>query len=279
MLAFLGSQASERKLRLLLCACARRLFQFLLDAPLRNAVTAGEHRADAVLKPSRCRAAALRAAVALSRLNDLHNDAAAQLVGWQPGGWEPQHAVWGGEENDFDDEFTQVVEQRLAREGSVVRSGPPGLDLARATAAAVAFVVAFRGTKGFPGQYALHFARSAVGFAGFPPDFVASEPFPEWVSDPTEAAGQADLVREVFGNPFRSLEVDPKWRTPTIHGLARTVYLERQMPAGTFDRERLGVLADALEDAGCALSLVAHLRSQGLHPRGCWVLDLILGKD
>jgi len=39
------------------------------------------------------------------------------------------------------------------------------------------------------------------------------------------------------------------------------------------------VLADALEEAGCAdADLLAHLRSGGGHLRGCWAVDLLLGK-
>ena len=49
---------------------------------------------------------------------------------------------------------------------------------------------------------------------------------------------------------------------------------------GLIDPARLAVLSDALEEAGCPdETLLAHLRSPGPHVRGCWVLDLVLGKE
>lgn len=80
------------------------------------------------------------------------------------------------------------------------------------------------------------------------------------------------LLRDIVGNPFRPIALDPAWLTTTVHSLAQTVYDER-----AFDR--LPVLADALEDAGCANhELLSHCRGPGSHVRGCWVVDLLLGK-
>jgi hypothetical protein len=82
----------------------------------------------------------------------------------------------------------------------------------------------------------------------------------------------AGVVRDIFGNPFRPAEVEPKWLTPTVVGLAQGIYEER-----AFDR--LPVLADALEDAGCdAADVLDHCRTGTVHVRGCWVVDLLLGK-
>jgi hypothetical protein len=65
------------------------------------------------------------------------------------------------------------------------------------------------------------------------------------------------LMREVFGNPFRPLPVDPAWRMPGVVELARTIYADR-----AFDR--MPELADALEEAGCTdAELLAHLRGPG----------------
>ena len=61
--------------------------------------------------------------------------------------------------------------------------------------------------------------------------------------------------------------------------LATAAYEERILPAGTLDSDRLAVLADALEDAGCDNEdILSHLRGPGPHVRGCWVVDLLLGK-
>jgi hypothetical protein len=82
----------------------------------------------------------------------------------------------------------------------------------------------------------------------------------------------------VFGNPFRSVALDPAWlgwNDGCIVKLAKVIYHER-----AFSTERMGVLADALEDAGCADRFVlGHLRGPGPHVRGCFVVDLILAKE
>jgi hypothetical protein len=87
------------------------------------------------------------------------------------------------------------------------------------------------------------------------------------------------LLRDLFGNPFRSGAVSPSWLTPPVLALAQAAYEERALPAGTLDTTRLAVLADALEDTGCDNpDLLGHLRSPGPHVRGCWAVDLVLGK-
>jgi hypothetical protein len=82
----------------------------------------------------------------------------------------------------------------------------------------------------------------------------------------------ADLLRCIIGNPFRPVAVDPGWLTSDVVSLATHIYAER-----AFDR--LPVLADALQDAGCDHpDVLAHCRGPGPHARGCWVVDLVLGK-
>jgi hypothetical protein len=106
-------------------------------------------------------------------------------------------------------------------------------------------------------------------------------PTPErWVEmvterpDPSPARHvQAAIVRDIFGNPFRPVAFDPRWRTADVLGLAHGIYDGR-----AFDR--MPLLADALMDAGCAdEQVIGHCRSEGPHVRGCWVVDLILSKD
>jgi hypothetical protein len=82
-----------------------------------------------------------------------------------------------------------------------------------------------------------------------------------------ETAAQADLVREVFGNPWRPPASAPG-TSPQVCAdaldIARRAYEEGNFRA-------LPVLADALEDAGCTdTELLTHLRSPGPHVRGCW---------
>jgi hypothetical protein len=93
------------------------------------------------------------------------------------------------------------------------------------------------------------------------------------------AARQADLLREIF-NPFRPAVLDPSCLTPTVRDLALTAYTERSLPSGTLDPARLSILADALEESGCAdEAILGHLRSPGPHVRGCWAVDLALGRS
>ena len=72
-----------------------------------------------------------------------------------------------------------------------------------------------------------------------------------------------------------NVELDSRWLAwngGTIHHLAQAIYDER-----AFDR--LPILADALEDAGCTdAAILDHCRQPGEHVRGCWVVDLLLGK-
>jgi hypothetical protein len=88
------------------------------------------------------------------------------------------------------------------------------------------------------------------------------------------------FIRDVVGNPFRPVPVTSAWLTPTVLSLAQATYVYRGVPAGTLDSTRLAALADALEEAGCDnADILSHLRQPGEHVRGCWVVDLLLGKE
>jgi hypothetical protein len=86
----------------------------------------------------------------------------------------------------------------------------------------------------------------------------------------------ATLLHDVLGNPFRRPSIDPHWQTwndGTVVKLAQAIYEERGF-------ERLPILADALQDAGCTdAAILSHCRGPGPHARGCWVVDALLGKD
>jgi hypothetical protein len=98
-----------------------------------------------------------------------------------------------------------------------------------------------------------------------------------------EKAFQVRAIRDVFGNPFRPVVFDPawlKWHRGVIRQLAGSAYEQRSLPAGTLEPDRLAILADALEDAGCSDGeILDHLRGPGFHVRGCFLLDLLLGKQ
>lgn len=89
---------------------------------------------------------------------------------------------------------------------------------------------------------------------------------------PAEKRAQADLLRDVFGDPFRPVALDPAWRTSTVVALASRMYDSRDFSA-------MPILTDALQDAGCEQpDILEHCRGAGSHVRGCRVVDLVLGK-
>jgi hypothetical protein len=92
----------------------------------------------------------------------------------------------------------------------------------------------------------------------------------------SERSIQCEILRCIFGNHFSSFPIDPgwlNWQGGLLGSMARWMYDSR-------DFGDMSVLADALEDAGCANpDVLAHCRQQGaVHVRGCWVIDLLLGK-
>ena len=80
------------------------------------------------------------------------------------------------------------------------------------------------------------------------------------------------MFLEHFGDPRRPVAIDSGWRTSTVLALARGMYESRDFGA-------MPILADALQDAGCdSDDILNHCRGPGPHVRGCWVVDLVLGK-
>jgi hypothetical protein len=96
----------------------------------------------------------------------------------------------------------------------------------------------------------------------------------------TERKAQARMLHDIFGNPYRPIDIPSVWLTPIVLSLAEATYEERNLPTGKLDNARLAILADALEDAGCTNAVILnHCRQAGEHYRGCWLVDLLLGKE
>ena len=98
-------------------------------------------------------------------------------------------------------------------------------------------------------------------------------------SMPWQKARQLEghLLHELFGpSPYRPIALNPAWLTwhnGLIVSMARQMYDSR-------DFSDIPILADALEEAGCSnQDILGHCRSGGEHVRGCWVVDLLLGKS
>jgi hypothetical protein len=120
-------------------------------------------------------------------------------------------------------------------------------------------------------------------------EFRATEPpdEPEWRAAEEAAAllpgaEAAWLLRCLVGDPWRPVLVDPEWVLGPrgVLPLAQAAAEERTAPHGQLDGDRLRVLADALEEAGCAdAAILQHLRQPGPHAPGCHVLEALLGRD
>jgi hypothetical protein len=164
-------------------------------------------------------------------------------------------------------------------------AGPSGVQAARAAAAELwvgagrparlaldaAAEAAFAALHDLASEAARQAANGAEWAAG-----ARSNPTATMPARVAERKVQANLLRDIFGNPFHPLpRLDPAWLAwegGTVPKLAASVYDER-----AFDR--LAVLADALEEAGCTdQTILDHLRGPGPHVRGCWAVDLVLGK-
>lgn len=88
-----------------------------------------------------------------------------------------------------------------------------------------------------------------------------------------KAYQRAGLLREMFENPGQPPRFRAVWRTSTVLALAQAIYQERAF-------ERLPILADALQDAGCDdPAILEHLRGENIHVRGCHVVDVVLGRE
>ncbi len=128
-------------------------------------------------------------------------------------------------------------------------------------------------------EYAGHIpfvAHSTTQAADFASEWVLSLGI-RWDDDRGDfCKARCDLLRCIFSNPFRPITIHLawlNWNDGTVVKLAKAIYDER-----AFDR--MPILADALEKAGCMdTDILNHCRQPGEHVRGCWVLDLLLGKE
>ena len=241
MLEFLRATVSDRKLRLFACACVRRVWHLLTDEESRHCVATAERFADgAATKAERHEAG--RAA---NRV--VHSHYPVTTTTHQA--WSETHGVG---------EATELL--RLWASFSAATAAAM-LSSRKMTRHPLASSVAIE-------------AASAVWQATCPPKL--ERPWEKnrqaalvWSR---ERRTQCRLVRDIF-NPFRPIRLNPTWQTPEVVSRAQAIYDDR-----AFDR--LPILADALEEAGCHRpDILTHCRQPGEHVRGCWVLDLLLGKS
>jgi hypothetical protein len=163
----------------------------------------------------------------------------------------------------------QVIAAASAVEEILGLSGGPGDAAACAVSCAIGVPIEGPSAVGSVGSAdgVVRWATCAV--TGIPPRHKKLTRA-QTVARAVEARSQADLARDIFGNPFRPVSVLPAWRSDTTVALSRRMYEARDFGA-------LPILADALQDAGCDnADILDHCRGAGPHVRGCWVVDLVL---
>jgi hypothetical protein len=216
--------ASDRKVRLFMCACCRRVWHLFRDKRCQHAVEAAEGLSDG------------------STSDDEMNEAQE----------EAETAAEEAEDIDLP-HFEKLALVGSTNAASFALSDSVGRPLTSdAKLAAEWTVYALAGSSPL---------KDPVLEAKRLSDFEA------------EVRGQCGLLRDIFGNPFAHVTVEPTWLTPAVVKLAQTIYDDQAF-------NKMAALADALEKAGCDNhDILAHCRGPGPHVRGCWALDLVLGKD
>ena len=247
LLDSLRSKASDRKRWLFVAASCRSEAHFLPPDLCRFVVAVAEGLADGSITLTEWRAA-LKASVRwMERLIEVHDFERSAVLRDLRDILFPRSYRWR-HQNEAD--RTRELERSLA---SVVGR-------------------AFRAER-----WAL-FAACTSAWAGWDRDYMERPPAgpPVWTAE-QHRRSQCRAVRDIYPNPFRQPpRLDASclaWNSGTVSKLATAIYDERAFG-------RMPILADALEDAGCAdADILGHCRGGGEHVRGCWVVDLLLGKD
>jgi hypothetical protein len=224
-------KADQRKLRLFACACCRRIWQLLPDRRSRLAVEVSDRYADDRATKEELSTAQAGAAEALREA--VERCRPLEVVAFK--GFE---GLTAEEKAAAEAQWLSAARRREAAKA------------AKAVARSTSRATTIAEEMGQAAGWAL--SAELIGRSGSGPH-----------------AYYSDLLRCVFGNPFRPAQIAARL-TPDVIRLAEAIYDEQ-----SFDD--LPVLAGALEDAGCSDSYaVAHCRGPSPHGRGCWVLDSIL---
>lgn len=241
------SKGHDRKFRLFACSCCRRIWDRIPEKCNQDAVVAVEDFLDGHIPGP-----VLRDALAASSTVEWKEDGSGRRT--EPGYWVVKYLGRGFYK------MTAAASALLISSQTVFLTDP-----AYAREATEAFDSCF-------------YTNGGVFFRPFQWPL----PVPATVGD--ERATQANLLRCIFANPLRRPEaaIEPAWlawNDSLVPRLAQAAYDDRQLPAGELTGDRLLVLADALEEAGCTdAELLAHLRSPGPHVRGRRPVDLVLGR-
>lgn len=260
LLEFLRGKTSDRKLRLFACVCCRRAWHLLAEEGSRTALDAAERFADG-LADGEGRAASFLKAQELA-------DSLAY-----PRGIIGHDGAYNKPRRWAERAITRARAEAAEAVYNTLHPDPQAdvslgwADMLAATAIGWAALEAW--VKAFTDQVDISDQEATP---------VSSR------AEQAERAWQCRVLRDIAGNPFRrGPPLGPTlaaWNDACVLRLGSAAYVQRKLPSGHLDNARLAVLSDALEEAGCTdASILGHLRSQGPHVRGCWALDLVLGKE
>jgi hypothetical protein len=239
MLEAIQGKVSARKLRLFACACARHVVDLMTEKASRRAVQIAEGYADDLISREARSSASARAEAIRAALQDQYD-------------------------RDYSDAY--AAGNQVIAAGYRCLAGVEAAAAARATLVGAAFRAATLASQStcYADEFVVQADLWAAG-KGRGGDFQLRN-----------RVQQADLARCIFGSlycPRRAVRPSSlRWNGGVLGKLAQGIYEDR-----AFDR--LPILADALEEAGCMEPrILAHCRGAIVHSRGCWVLDLLLRK-
>jgi hypothetical protein len=277
MLEFLQEVAGDRKLRLFACACCRRIWDLITTPCCRTAVEVAERYADGLVSEQD---RFIAFAEAIREANGWANCCGAIDAAFSAGVSAAAFAVAEAEtvENAGD---AVTMAEAMFPDFIRVPTMIAALDASGgAGSAAAAWVQAEQERDVWDDEEHADWEHVVVSVgknlatAMSISSVTSGTDYLEVARKVQEAEQevQCDLLRDVFGNPFRPVAFDPSWRTSTVVSLAQQMYDSRDFSA-------IPILADAFQDAGCDNAAVLdHCRSSSEHVRGCWLVDLILGK-
>lgn len=254
MLAFLRGRVSRRKRRLFACACCRGIWHLIQDDRSRRALEVAERHADGLASEGELESARAdaRAAAGHGRGESPGENRAAARAVWAAAGRARKASGLAARAAGLAAATAargQARSRLVGAGGKCLAAVPPELAPAVWQALSLPCWWAVR-TE----QVRTRSARTAAATA--------------------ERQRQSDLLRELIGNPFRPVRLDVgrlPWGGADVARLARVIDEEAAY-------DRLPILGDALEEAGCAdEAILNHCRASAAHTRGCWALDLLLG--
>ena len=228
----------DRRFRLYSCLCCRRIWDQIPEEVNKAAVVAVEE----LLEGQRSGQETYAAFVASSAVEYLPDGGGKRS---EPGYWAVKY-------------LGRAFYKHTAAYGALDLTGR------------VIEALALAGEYGLEAMYELSERLSRIHHGMSLPANAWLQPIPSSVQ--TILSQQVSYLRDIFGNPFRPVVFPKSWRTEAAVGLALRMYDDRDFAA-------MPILADALEEAGCDdADILTHCREPGVHVRGCWVVDLVLGK-